>query len=406
MKLLDEGEERWYCFKDNEIYYAKEQSWDRKVEEASPKIIDERKELTRRGKVLRLVAALMVGIGAGVIGVSLGFPPQIVAPVIGAGIILPIVTTTLSSSSHTTVPKTVLNGVGVLGVMGFVIAIFTLLVGVLATFSPVPGAAWGTAVGLQFLAVTFILIAASIIMIKKGRRPYEPGLVFQKIVRRHVCPIHQFGMSYEASKNRYVCPKCEANHGSLAPSATGVNQQLSRSKVALTARKKIVVVVVSMVVLLLTVILLLVIHAQPTAQLTDVQATMYANFTQDYGLPNNPIIPSGLYTQGSANVPISGSGTIILSQVAMTLDGNPIGITRIYAQGWDSPLGHTLQLPVELSINFYWDDWPNLTTHPSSTLVVTITGDWSSSTSGTPNNPITLTAEENVQWTMTGPSSS
>jgi hypothetical protein len=155
-------------------------------------------------------------------------------------------------------PKTVLNGIGVLGLIGLILALPILFMGVMGTFFPVPGAAWGTSVGLQFLAVSIILIAAGTIMVKKGRRPYEPRLVFQKyepsedeshpcphgvpvnktcpkcdptspasvfeqmppsafeVVRRRVCPVHQFGMSYSASKQRYICPKCEANDGLTA----------------------------------------------------------------------------------------------------------------------------------------------------------------------------------------------
>jgi len=134
MRLLDADEQRWYCYTDDQIYYAKEQSWERKVEEVFPQITaepKELKELTTRGKVLRLLAIMVVGMGVTVIGTSLGFPREIVVPLTGAATIVPI-SQTLSS----------------------------------------------------------------------GRR---------RTVRRRICPLHQFGMSYDATKNRYVCPKCETS---------------------------------------------------------------------------------------------------------------------------------------------------------------------------------------------------
>lgn len=175
MRLLDADEQRWYCFKDNEIYYAKEQSWGRKVKETSPQIIAESKESTTAHKVLKTLGFVLAAIGGMVIGVSLGFPPQTVALAIGVVGSIVIGQHFSKPRRNAPQPKTVLSGIGVLGIIGFIVAMFTLVVGVEATFYPVPGAAWGTAVGLQFLAVTFILIAVSIIMIKKGRKPYEPG---------------------------------------------------------------------------------------------------------------------------------------------------------------------------------------------------------------------------------------
>ena len=90
MKLLDEEDQRWYCFKDDELYCAKEHGWTRKVEEAFPQTIVEHKELTIGGKAVRLLSIFVAALGGAIVCVALGFPPQIVVPIIGSLTIVPI----------------------------------------------------------------------------------------------------------------------------------------------------------------------------------------------------------------------------------------------------------------------------------------------------------------------------
>jgi hypothetical protein len=137
----------------------------------------------------------------------------------------------------------------------------------------------------------------------------------------------------------------------------------------------------------------------PSVQIVDESLAAYNELTIQSTQSSVGGVVSGENVQGSVDVQITGTGTILLDKVTVTLGGNEIWMVDAHTSGLVevNAFGRTLQLPVPLTVDVLREDWAGPTTSSSAPLIVTFYGSWSP-TGGTPTYPVTLTEQETVQW--------